>query len=389
MIANPTPVAQPTPAAPASATPARPRQSTRQLSGQRRLSTARFDLAITLASAWFVGGLYLDGWAHNTIPSLETFFTPWHGVLYSGFFACVAVLGWAIGRNRAAGLSWWPAIPGGYELSAIGALVFVAAGLGDMLWHIAFGIEANVDALLSPTHLLLLFGGTLFISGPIRASQRRLISGIRDQGTLAQLPRVLSLTFLLLSAAFFTQYANPWGGPWAISANRPVMELVPTAGGQGIDTTFLLQALTVAGVLVQAALLAGVASVALRQGPLPAGSFSLMIGLYVALTVLMRQKYDAGFQPQLIVAGLLAGAALDTLQIWLRQAFHEPEVYQLSAVLVPAIVTAACVGALALSQGLWWSIHLWSGAVVLAGATGWLVSLLAPVASPTAAPAPN
>lgn len=379
-----TALAQPTPAAPAAATPV---PSTRAFSGQRRLSTVRFDLAITLASAWFVGGLYLDGWAHNNIPSLETFFTPWHAVLYSGFAACVAVLGWGIGRNRAAGLSWWRAIPSGYELSAIGALVFVAAGVGDMLWHIAFGIEANIDALLSPTHLLLLLGGTLFLAGPIRASQRRLSRGIRDQGMVAQLPRVLSLTFLLLSAAFFTQYANLWGGPWAISANRPVLELVPTAGGRGMDSTFLFQALTVAGILLQAALLAGVVSVAVRQGLLPVGSFTLMIGLYVALTVLMRQKYDAGFQPELIVAGLLAGATIDAVQGRLRALFDEPLVRQLLIVLVPAVVTAACLGALALSQGLWWSIHLWTGAVVLAGATGWLVSLVAPPTSGVAEPA--
>src|SRR5258708_429028 len=156
--------AQPTPAAPTAGRPHRPVESTSAFSGLRRLSTARFDLVIALASAWFVGGLYLDGWAHNNILSLETFFTPWHGVLYSGFFACVAALGWGIGRNRAAGLSWWRSVPDGYQLSAIGAFVFIAAGLGDMLWHIAFGIEANVDALLSPTHLLLLFRVALFIS---------------------------------------------------------------------------------------------------------------------------------------------------------------------------------------------------------------------------------
>jgi hypothetical protein len=191
---------------------------------------------------------------------------------------------------------------------------------------------------------------------------------------------VLSLTFLLLSAAFFTQYANPWGGPWAILANRPITEFVPTAGGRGVETQFLLQGLSVAGVLVQAALLAGVVSVTLRQGPVPVGGFTLMIGLYVALTVLMRQKYDAGFQPQLIVAGLLAAAAVDALQVRLRSTLCEPAVYQSFMALVPALVTAAYLGALAVSQGLWWSINLWAGAVVLAGATGWVISLIAPPA---------
>jgi hypothetical protein len=78
----------------------------------RPLSTPRFDLVVTLASSWLIGGLYLDGWAHNNIPSLETFFTPWHAVFYSGFLATLAVLGWGIGRNRAAGLSWWRACCG-------------------------------------------------------------------------------------------------------------------------------------------------------------------------------------------------------------------------------------------------------------------------------------
>ena len=27
----------------------------------------------------------LDAWAHNNVPGLETFFTPWHAVFYSGF----------------------------------------------------------------------------------------------------------------------------------------------------------------------------------------------------------------------------------------------------------------------------------------------------------------
>ncbi len=38
-----------------------------------------------------------------------------------------------------------------------------------MGWHIIFGIEQNVDALLSPTHLVLLIGALLILSSPFRA----------------------------------------------------------------------------------------------------------------------------------------------------------------------------------------------------------------------------
>jgi hypothetical protein len=39
-----------------------------------------------------VGGAFLDNWPHAHIATLDTFFTPWHGVLYSGYAACAAVL---------------------------------------------------------------------------------------------------------------------------------------------------------------------------------------------------------------------------------------------------------------------------------------------------------
>ena len=44
---------------------------------------------ITIALGWWLlGGIFLDGWAHNQLgDSLESFFTPWHAVFYSGFAA--------------------------------------------------------------------------------------------------------------------------------------------------------------------------------------------------------------------------------------------------------------------------------------------------------------
>lgn len=58
---------------------------------ERLVSSTRFDWIITVLSAWMIGGLHLDAWAHHQF-DVETFFTPWHGVLYSGFLALAAVL---------------------------------------------------------------------------------------------------------------------------------------------------------------------------------------------------------------------------------------------------------------------------------------------------------
>ena len=108
-------------------------------------------------SLTFVSGLYLDGWAHiRELP--ETFFTPWHAVIYVSFFALAGVLGQTAWRGRRSGAPWRLALPMGYGLAGIGAAVFLAAGLADLVWHEVFGIEADLEALYSPPHLLLAAG---------------------------------------------------------------------------------------------------------------------------------------------------------------------------------------------------------------------------------------
>jgi len=115
----------------------------------------------------------------------------WHGVLYSGFSAVSVFLLYALYRNRSRGYELGEAIPRGYGPALVGMLIFGAGGVGDMIWHMLFGIEANIEAALSPTHLLLGLGCVLLVSAPFRAAWQR-----RDRdrvGLLAFLPVVISL----------------------------------------------------------------------------------------------------------------------------------------------------------------------------------------------------
>jgi len=118
--------------------------------GNPHHSAPRFDWMVIALSSWFVGGLFLDGWAHTHGKVDTSFFTPWHGVLYSGHLATLLYLGWQWSRQRT--------LPAGYGLSLAGALLFVVGGVGDFIWHELFGIERSIEALLSPTHLLLALG---------------------------------------------------------------------------------------------------------------------------------------------------------------------------------------------------------------------------------------
>ena len=52
----------------------------------------RFDWLISVLNMIFLGGLYLDGWAHNHDRTDESFFTVWHAFFYSGFLLIALLL---------------------------------------------------------------------------------------------------------------------------------------------------------------------------------------------------------------------------------------------------------------------------------------------------------
>ncbi|MGO4859041.1 hypothetical protein [Arthrobacter sp. 2MCAF14] len=106
-----------------------------------RPTTAVEDIITLAAGVWLLTGTYVDGWAHNNLRDLETFFTPWHAILYSGFAACavwIAALTW---RRHAPGARWTEAIPAGYGAAAAGVVLFLVSGAADFAWHSVFGIE--------------------------------------------------------------------------------------------------------------------------------------------------------------------------------------------------------------------------------------------------------
>src|ERR1700736_6834181 len=108
------------------------------------VATARFEWTVVALSTWLLGGAYLDAWAHRHLARLETFFTPWHAVLYSGMFAILAFLAITAQRNRDRGYSLDQVLPAGYSLSLIGCVLFGVGGVIDMAWHLRFGIEVSL-----------------------------------------------------------------------------------------------------------------------------------------------------------------------------------------------------------------------------------------------------
>ncbi|MGH1489034.1 MAG: hypothetical protein ACRBK7_06500 [Acidimicrobiales bacterium] len=168
-------------------------------------STRREDLVTLLLALWTLIGLLVDAFYHSTDPGLESFWTPWHGLFYSGFTATAAWLGWmALKRNTGTG-HWLDWAPQGYRTALIGVVLFAIGGVGDAIWHTIFGVETSIDALLSPTHLFLFAGLLMILSAPLRSAW------LRDDSPQPKMSEFIvplaSLVFTSTLVAFMLSYA--------------------------------------------------------------------------------------------------------------------------------------------------------------------------------------
>jgi hypothetical protein len=341
------------------------------MTGERPISSVRFDLLYAALSFWFISGSYLDGWAHNHGRVDNTFLTPWHAVLYSGFAAVAALTVITLVRGRMQGYAWTHALPVGYQPALLGVILFAFGGGFDFLWHNLFGFEANLEALYSPAHLLLATGSFLYLTAPLRAAWQR-----RDTPTWPNLfPAILALTWTLGLTTFFMQYSHWAGNP---------DEFINTWGTpQYLQSSYLLYML-----VIPSALLVGIVMIALRRWKLPPGTVTFIVTINTIMMVAMRWGGVSDFLP-VFIAPILGGILADVLITrfnasprnptalrWL--AFSVPFVISLTYMLIMSFITQQ-------QGGLVWRIHMSLGALFIAGIIGLFLSFIAaPAAVPEA-----
>ncbi|GHP01135.1 hypothetical protein KSF_111820 [Reticulibacter mediterranei] len=322
---------------------------------------------VVLSSAWFGTGLYLDGWAHtHDLP--DTFFTPWHGVIYSGFFVAALFLVSTFIRQQGRHLP----MPTGYGLSLIGVGLFLVGGGADLIWHTFLGIEANLSAEYSPPHLILAAAGLLITTGPLRAAWHA-----EQLDRSRRWAAVLSLAVVLSTLTFFTSEFHPFDHPWAWTRFRPVEIAnqglgLPAFGDGGVSTQDLAQAIGVSSIVLQSALLVSLLLFAIRRFGTLLPSGALLVVLTLNGAVMSIPHGDPWVFPLTIVAGTV----IELLYRGLRPVVELPGRLRLFAVLVPVVLFSLYFLTLFLLGGVWWPIPLWTGAILLAGVVGWFVSYL-------------
>lgn len=299
----------------------------------------RDELAFAVFSMWTIGGLFLDGWAHRQ-GKPETFFTPWHGLLYSGFAAGMA---WTV-YDRARTARRGEAMPAVDRLVVVGGVLFAMAGLADMVWHTIFGIEEDLGALLSPSHLLLMLAGLLLTTAPLRAPWPA-----PGASLLALAPKVAGLAMSASVVTFFLMFANPfvpfYDGP---------------VGAPALEAASLL--------VTNAVLIAPLVWLSARVR-LPRGAVFAHLAIVLAFVL----SLDGFERWPLFLAAIAGGAAAELARDLGRAAF---------AAATSSGTWLAYYVARALTSGLDADVELWTGPIVLAALSSVALVLMAsPVAS--------
>ncbi|MEX0789890.1 MAG: hypothetical protein WD178_03860 [Actinomycetota bacterium] len=329
------------------------------------------DMFTMFLCTWVLAGLAVDGWAHTNLGGLETFFTPWHALFYSGFAATATWIVWSTVRRRKPGQTLVQAIPLGYELAVAGLVLFGLGGVGDMIWHEVFGIEVGVDALLSPTHLLLYAGVFLIVTSPFRAAWRR-----PDQrGFKAFSPVLLSAALAAGFTSFMLMYLSP---VFQVEMARSHTDWLAGSENAGFFH-FMNQRAGVASVLVTTAVVISPLLLILRRWRLPFGSCAFIFGL-VATVVQGIRAFEA---PELIAAAVGGGLLADAIAAWLKPSITRPNALRAFAGLAPIALWGVYVLTIAVTGGVGWAPELWSGAILWSGLVGLGLSLLI---QPPAAP---
>jgi hypothetical protein len=331
--------------------------------------SAKLDLTIGLVGLWLSAGFLWDSWAHLHV-GVESFFTPYHAIFYSAMLAGGLLLGVAAYRNYGLGYRGFQTLPAPYRQALIGVPVFFLGGVGDLFWHRAFGVENRIEAVTSPTHLIIGFGVVLVLSGPIRSALGARFK-LRSLG--AQLPLLFALASLLefvhlgTSYAFDPSAARAYAPPDGVDYSPDYFTATAIGlykAGSGV-LVVLLQTLIMMGVSIWAA-----------------ARFQLKPGFFVLLYVLgdgmisAALANDSAFLSAHLAMAAVAGLVADTIVARSRPSGSSRGL-RIFGALVPLAYYGTYFAVTLALAGIWWNWSLVFGSLVWSALGGFSIALIA------------
>ncbi|MEX2539983.1 MAG: hypothetical protein WD646_15155 [Actinomycetota bacterium] len=313
-----------------------------------RPSTRREDLRTVLTASWLIIGLFLDGYAHqHFVTGRETFLTPWHAVFYAGFAATATSIALIVYRRPGRRLR--DRIPAGYGSALLGLVGFAFGGISDGIWHSIFGVEVGIDALLSPTHLILMASLLAIVTAPYFAAVA---------STAAEARRGIALVSLGIGTALVAFFLNfVWG--LGDSGFKVAYDHATGAGERDVIAG-------VASALVATFVLTIAARHAVRLGRPALGTFVMLFGLVsLAVHVAFEEEWIGVLSA--VVAGLLLDAGFA-----LRRPRAQPRVVFAVAI---AAMWLTYFSLAIVTETVAWPAEIWIGTALLCAL---IAALLAP-----------
>lgn len=321
-------------------------------------------MTAALAGVWMIVGLFLDGLAHVELRP-DSFFTPWHLILYSGFIAATIASTVPVVRRHKPGSPWMSAIPAGHALTLLGVAIFGVGAVFDLIWHEVVGFEVSNEALLSPSHLVLMLGATFALSGPLRTGWAERTS---SSPIVSWLPMVISLALLTGVGLFFTSYVSPFGRQAAAVFPATVTHTHELEVANFEAFAQLREIWGISGILLSTLILLVPLMLLLRKAVPPPGAITTLgmaVGVFVPALGEFAQ-WTAG------IAVVLAFGVADVVAQRSRSTVALGTVAAL-------IFWSAYFTGLEITDDIGWSPSLWSGSIVLASMLGALIGFLVTV----------
>lgn len=328
------------------------------------------DLLVGIVGLWLAAGFLLDSWAHLHT-QIETFFTPYHAAFYSAMVAGTLILAVVARRNHGLGFTGMNVLPAAYQSALWGIPIFFAGGVGDLIWHTFFGVEDRVEAVTSPTHLIIGMGVLLVCGAPIRSAlqQRTALTTLRSQlPLLFALATWLEFIHLGTSYALDPAAAQIYAPPAAVGYSPDYFTNMTTAltkSGSGV-AIIILQSLILMGIVLWPA-----ARFALRPGAI---TVLLVCGNCMIAAALTN---DTAMFVTYLAMSVVAGLTGDLIIARLHPLPSQAVAFGTFGALVPGAYYGTYFIVTALTGGIWWSWTLVLGAVVWSVLCGLALSLLA------------
>ncbi|MGB1250727.1 MAG: hypothetical protein ACPG8W_08965 [Candidatus Promineifilaceae bacterium] len=335
---------------------------------KRPVSTLAFDWLYVMLSLLLTIGILMDVWSHIEFGPDQSIFNEYHLLFYGSMTAIMVLLGGLLLNNLRDGYPLAMALPQGYGLGFLAVLLFGLSGVIDLSGHAMFGFESDIEALTSPTHLLLFINWFLILFAPVQAARAR-AHATGQFATLRQsLPKLLAYGCMMACINIPLMNFFPMGSsPYMLQEMRPASDYYGLS--LGISGTLLQTMITVAFILWL-----------VREFRMPRGGFTVAFGFYGLFVTILEPAQ----LPILMFGGL--GILLDVTYQWLKPDATRRAQFVLFSLLASAFMWLMAYGVMALLGGgmnaFYYSGYNLYGsvaqAVTLGSLVGYLMSMPAP-----------